>query len=470
MPQVFPVVSPSSISDIVQQLANGSTTGVIVNPALDSSGNPAQLGFFGVGPVTQPTGGEQTSPRGIAGGALATFATTATPAAVVTLTTAEITMTPVIGTGGVFTVTTTDILVVNKPAAQAGIGIGNARYASATTIGVTFSNITAGTLTPTAAQIYGVTALRNVGGLTATLTPASVATKTTAEQLFTVAGLSVGQLVVVNKPTSQAGLDIVGVRIAAANTLGITFANFTAGTLTPTAGEVYSIAPLDPLDAVSNQMVAQIPIVGTQPVATVTSAEITLTSGDIGTQDVISGVSKPTLQAGLMAGSARVASSTTIAMTFMNTTAGTLTPTAGEVQTITIFRQNPVAPLVLYSQTLTPAGVATLTTAEQTFTVTGLVAGSPAWVNKPSAQAGIGIVGVRVSAANTLAINYLNTTTATLTPASETYIIGNFQIPIDTTTGNSWIQSISDADANNETLVDNLRAALVSLGLISGAA
>lgn len=470
MPQVFPVVSPSSISNLVQQLANGSTTGTLVNPAADAAGNPAQLGFFGVGPVLQPTGGEQLAVRGLAGGAIATFATTATPAAVATLTSAEITLTPVIGSGGVWTVTSTDVLVINKPTSQAGLGIGNVRYASSTTIGATFNNITAGTLTPTAAQIYGVTALRNIGNITATLTPASVATKTTAEQQFTVAGLSLGQLVVVNKPTSQAGLDIVGVRIVAPNTLGITFANFTAGTLTPTAGEVYSIVPLDPVDAGGNQLIAQIPIVGTQPVTTATSAEITLTSADIGVQDVVSGVSKPTLQAGLMAGTGRIASATTIAITFMNATAGTLTPTAGEVQTITIFRENPPAPLINYTQTITPTGVATLTTAEQTFTVTGIVAGSPVWVNKPSAQPGLGIVGVRASAANTVAINFLNTSTGTITPTAEAYIFGNFQVPIDTTTGNSWIQPVSDANANVETLVDDIRVALVQLGLISGLA
>ena len=50
--------------------------------------------------------------------------------------------------------------------------------------------------------------------------------------------------------------------------------------------------------------------------------------------------------------------------------------------------------MVLYTQTLTPASVAANTTAEQTFTVTGLVLSSAAWVNKPSFTTGIGIVGV----------------------------------------------------------------------------
>lgn len=79
------------------------------------------------------------------------------------------------------------------------------------------------------------------GLLQATLSPAQVAINTTVEQTFTVNGLIVGDFIVVQKPTAQAGLGIVGSRVTAPNTLGITFANVTAGAITPTAGEVYLI-------------------------------------------------------------------------------------------------------------------------------------------------------------------------------------------------------------------------------------
>ena len=466
MPQVVAAVTPTSISNQVQTLANDSTTGVLLNAALDSAGNPSKAGFFGTGPVVQPSGGEAASARGQAGGTIATFATTATPAAVVTLTTAEITMTPVIGTGGVYTITSTDVVLINKPTAQAGIGYGNVRYASASTIATTFDNITAGTLTPTATQIYGVIGLRGLGLTSPTLTPASVASKTTAEQLFTITGASVGQLAVVNKPTVNAGLDIVGVRVAAPNTIGITFANFTAGTLTPTAGEVYSVASLGPIDASTNSLIFQGAVVGTQAIATVTTGQVTITSGNFAAQDTVIGVSAP-FQAGLGAINGTVGSTTEV-VTFVNPTAGTLTPTSGEIITTNIFRQNPVAPLIVYTQTLTPASVAANTTAEQTFVVPGVVAGSMVAVNKPSAQTGLGISGVRVSSANNIAITYVNVTATTITPASEVYTIGNFQVPIDTTTGNSWIQQSTPALASDSVLVDNIRVALVSLGLISG--
>jgi len=75
-----------------------------------------------------------------------------------------------------------------------------------------------------------------------TLSPASVANATTAEQTFTVTGLQVGDFVNVTKPTTQAGLGIVNSRVSAANTLAITFSNSTAATITPTASEVYTVA------------------------------------------------------------------------------------------------------------------------------------------------------------------------------------------------------------------------------------
>lgn len=74
-----------------------------------------------------------------------------------------------------------------------------------------------------------------------TISPAEVAAATTAEQTFTVTGLSTSDAVVVNKPTTDAGLGIAGARVSAANTLAITFINATAGALTPTAAQTYKI-------------------------------------------------------------------------------------------------------------------------------------------------------------------------------------------------------------------------------------
>lgn len=78
----------------------------------------------------------------------------------------------------------------------------------------------------------------------------------------------------------------------------------------------------------------------------------------------------------------------------------------------------------LIAPVLSPASVANATTAEQTFSVSGLLVGDVVAVTKPTAQAGLGIAGTRVSAANTLAITFSNVTAATITPtASEAYTV-----------------------------------------------
>ena len=79
--------------------------------------------------------------------------------------------------------------------------------------------------------------------LSLALSPSAVSANTTAEQTFTATGVAVGDVVIaVNKPTAQAGLGIVGFRVTAANTVGVTFSNNTAGSITPTASETYLVA------------------------------------------------------------------------------------------------------------------------------------------------------------------------------------------------------------------------------------
>ena len=78
-----------------------------------------------------------------------------------------------------------------------------------------------------------------------TLSPASVAANTSAEETFTVAGLEATDTIVAcNKPTAQAGLGIVGVRVSAADTIAITFGNFTGSAIVPTASQSYKIAAM----------------------------------------------------------------------------------------------------------------------------------------------------------------------------------------------------------------------------------
>lgn len=82
--------------------------------------------------------------------------------------------------------------------------------------------------------------------ISVTLSPAAVAANTSVEQTFTVNGLAVGDWVGVSKPTVQAGLSVPGARVSAANTLAITFGNFSAASITPTASQVYSVMVVRP--------------------------------------------------------------------------------------------------------------------------------------------------------------------------------------------------------------------------------
>ena len=59
----------------------------------------------------------------------------------------------------------------------------------------------------------------------------------------------------------------------------------------------------------------------------------------------------------------------------------------------------------------------------ESFTVTGLLTDMQVSVSKPSLDAGLGVVNARVSAANTLALTFMNATGSAINPGAETYKI-----------------------------------------------
>ena len=85
--------------------------------------------------------------------------------------------------------------------------------------------------------------LWKVGAFNITLSPGVVAPNTSAEQTFAATGIGLltTDLVIVQKPTSQAGLVLGGSRVSAADQLAINFGNLTAATITPTASQVYTV-------------------------------------------------------------------------------------------------------------------------------------------------------------------------------------------------------------------------------------
>lgn len=69
------------------------------------------------------------------------------------------------------------------------------------------------------------------------LTPAAVAANTTAEQVFTINGVALGDFINCQSGAAQTtGILIGNVRVTAVNTISIQFANITGGSLTPVAG------------------------------------------------------------------------------------------------------------------------------------------------------------------------------------------------------------------------------------------
>ena len=68
------------------------------------------------------------------------------------------------------------------------------------------------------------------------LNPASVAANTKARQTFTVSGLTVNDIITVNPPSLTAGLDVIGFRVSAANTLELVFWNSTGAPIDEPSG------------------------------------------------------------------------------------------------------------------------------------------------------------------------------------------------------------------------------------------
>jgi hypothetical protein len=85
---------------------------------------------------------------------------------------------------------------------------------------------------------------------------------------------------------------------------------------------------------------------------------------------------------------------------------------AGNVFSTTVIRQ-----------TITPASVATITTSEQTFTVPGLKLGDHVVVCPPGITTGVALVNARVSAANTLALQFVNPTAGAVVPLAGAHTI-----------------------------------------------
>jgi len=282
--------------------------------------------------------------------------------------------------------------------------------------------------------------------------------------------ISVGMAIAVTKPTTNAGVAVTNARVVANNQIAIQYTNFTSAAVTPTS-EAYTSVGLNTLPPCNH--VASYGVVGTGlvSVASITSSEQSVTVNGILATDIIVGMSKPTLTVGLLNGTGRVSAANTIQVPFINATQTAATPSATEIYGVTVLSQTPLTPFTVLNYTLTPVSVAANTSAEQTFTVTPLpfINSSPStvFVNKPSLTPGLAVAGCRVSAANTLAINYINVTATAITPVAETYTIGVFNAvgPGGGVPG-SWVALCArTGDGQTLNLVNEFQLALSESGI-----
>lgn len=382
------------------------------------------------------------------------------------------------------TFATNSVYAANKSTHQAGIGIAGLLSATTQTLAINYLNVSSAAITPTQEANDIIEVKSGPLTTTAVLSPSPVALNTTAEQIFTITGSVClpGTVAIVNKPTAQTGLGYsIYARVVGVNQVGITFAAVSSGAvttaITPTASETYSFAFLPQLNAFNPTLIYGI---AAGQNANAASSCVEQTTGVIGimANDTISGISKPAVQVttGVLGG--RVTSGLPAATTgvigihYVNLFAGS-TPTSSEVYLATIQRQVPLNPMMIYSQALATSAIAATTSAEVTTTVTGLVVSSSVVLNKPTCTPGLLITNARVSAANTIAVSYMNLTTTSINVPSETYTIGNVQLQgpglgATTTAGLFIAQSYFPAMQQSMTISAALRSALVSLGVIAG--
>lgn len=347
-------MSTVQTSDL-QVVHNGNPDGLAV------LGNTSERFAIVGNPVVQRTNPMQAMVQAFPLGTIATFAANAgAPANATTATTNEVALT---ATG----LAATDfILGVNKPTAQAGMGICNIRANAANSVGVGFTNPTAANVVPTANETYVITALRNGNPISANLVPVAVPGLSTNEQTFTLAGSGAAGTAVLNSAGQVASVNMSATGASGGSNY------FFPPTINFVGGGGYGatgVAIVNSGQVVGVQM--------TNPGAGYTSAPVVMfVGGNNIAPGMVVAVNKPTLQAGLGIGNVRVAGNNQIAIQFFNNTANAVTPTANESYSFVALNEvaalNPVTQVVA---TLANCTAAAANTSNQTsVAVTGVLA------------------------------------------------------------------------------------------------
>lgn len=381
----------------------------------------------------------------------------------------------------IYGVDTSSVIWVNKSTATAGLGIGGARVASSGAIAVTYINESSAAQN-IPVQVYDVIEIK-AGPLTTTaaLTPAAVPATSTVEQIFTITGnvCYPGTIAIVNKPAAQTSLAYSQFgRVVGLNQVGITYINtLSTAAITPTA-ETYSFAFLPQLNCFNPTVIYMVPQGQAATNASSTTWETSAATGLV-TTDVCCGVGIALSSAALSStsiGTPYVTSAGVLQIPY-TTVLGAQTPPASQTLSVTVQKAFPLNPNMLYSTTLVGTTCAATTTVEATTTVTGLLVSSSVSVMPTGPlPAGVFVANARVSAANTIAVTYINPTTTAVVIPTTGALIGNIQMQgpgagvlLGSTAGAGCavVQSYYPSLQQSASMANALRNALVNLNLVA---
>lgn len=475
---------PTTASVAVRQLSDANSVGTVLGQSTTD-----KIAFYTSStsaPIVQPgfalTGSQNigifTGAGQASTGVLTKYQANITSNSVAATT--AVTATATVSSGVMAGLATSSVVFGNKPDQQAGLGVAGYVASSANTMTFNYVNVSSAAIIPTVTDIWDIVEIKGPSPIvtTAVLSPAAVPINTSTEQIFTVTGNAClpGTVAIVNKPTNQTALGYSPfARVVGPNQVGITFFAVTSGAVTtavtPTASETYQFAFLPQLNAFNPTYIYTIS--GTQNATTAsTTTEATTTVGGILLTDQVAGISKPTVNASTAVTTGRVTAAGVIGITYVTQSAAS-TPSSSEILTVAVNRQVPLNPVAIYTTTCAATTCAATTSVEATTTVTGLLVSTSVAVNKPTLTPGLAVVNARVSAANTLAIQYMNFTTTSISVPSETYTIANVQLQ-----GPSTAASVSSAQSVSQSYYPGVqqtlqvaaatRTALVALGLLAG--
>ena len=239
----------------------------------------------------------------------------------------------------IFTVTGVFVgqaVFVMKPTTQTGLGIANCRVVANNQVAITFVNLTAAPIIPTAAESYmffatqGISAMSPILEMGVQASATAILTITSQEVTLTAAQILADDVIIGNsKPSLNAGVSTGSARAAAGQIIQ-TYTNPTVGSVTPTVETMtYEVLRHNALGPVAVQTAT---LTTSTSIAANTSAEITYTVPNLISGTFV-GINKPSLTQGLVPAGCRVSATNTLAITFMNITGAAIVPPS-EVYTI----------------------------------------------------------------------------------------------------------------------------------------